>query len=322
MTDFVPKPVSTQAVFTKPDSIPAPITIQATTPAVFNLPYLVAEQEGYFRDEGLDIRLLRREGEPAPRVPIELVKDHRDEDAFSDFEEFEAGTSSVYRACEWGQIRRAHDSKRQGQIVHKRAAVASQAIIVRPDSPINVPQDLANVPVGVSFHHGSHYLALQTLEGFLERDRITLIGVKGLNRFRALQDGHLDAVAVMEPWITVAEKLGYKVIAEAHYIGSEIASPDLSDASLASINRAVARAVRQIRQDIRPYLHHLIAEVPEDIVSLSPADFRIGRLRYIEPASYPKQEFEATFNWMVGWGLIPSVTSYGELVDNRATAAS
>ena len=29
----------------------------------------------------------------------------------------------------------------------------------------------------------------------------------------------------MEPWITVATKLGYKVIAEAHYIGSEIAGP-------------------------------------------------------------------------------------------------
>ena len=298
------------------------ITIEATTPAVFNLPYFVAEQEGYFLDEGLDVALLRRAGEPAPRVAIELIKDHRDEDAFGGFEQFEAGKSSVYRACEWGQIRRAHDSKVSGQIVNKRAAVASQAIIVRPDSPINVPQDLANVPVGVSFHHGSHYLALQTLEGFLDRDRITLIGVKGLNRFRALQDGHLDAVAVMEPWITVAEKLGYKVIAEAHYVGSEIASPDLTEASLAGINRAVARAVRKINEDIRPYLHHLIAEVPADITTLSPEDFRVGRLRYVEPANYPKQEFDHTFNWMVGWGLIPSATSYGELVDNRASAAA
>ncbi len=62
------------------------ITIEATTPAVFNLPYIVAEQEGYFLDEGLDVTLLRRTGEPAPRVPIELIKDHRDEDAFGDFE--------------------------------------------------------------------------------------------------------------------------------------------------------------------------------------------------------------------------------------------
>ncbi|MEH2405082.1 hypothetical protein [Nostoc sp.] len=57
-------------------------------------------------------------------------------------------------------------------MIAKRAAIASQAIIVRPDSPYNISQDLANVPVGVNFHHGSHYIAIQTLEGFLPSEKI------------------------------------------------------------------------------------------------------------------------------------------------------
>ena len=45
----------------------------------------------------------------------------------------------------------------------------------------------------------------------------------------------------MEPWITVAEKLGYKIIAEAFYVGSEIASDQLDAETFAAINRAVGR---------------------------------------------------------------------------------
>ena len=155
------------------------------------------------------------------------MEDHRSASPFSVLTAFETGQSDMYRACEWGQVRRSHDSQRQGRIASRRAAVASQAIIVRPDSPVNTPQDLANIPVGVHFHHGSHYLVIQTLEGFLPRNEIKVVGIKHGNRLLALRDGVVDAVAVMEPWITVATKLGYKIIAEAHYIGSEMAGPTL-----------------------------------------------------------------------------------------------
>ena len=144
---------------------------------------------------------------------------------------FEEGACDLYRACEWGQVRRTQDSGRGGMIVGKRAAVSTQAILVRPDSPINYPQKLAGKVVGVNFHAGSHYLALMFLEGFIHRDEIKVVHAgRPLERYEALMAGEVDAVGLMEPWIALAEKNGCKSIGEAHYTGSDIAAPDMDEA--------------------------------------------------------------------------------------------
>ncbi|GAA1997000.1 ABC transporter substrate-binding protein [Microbacterium ulmi] len=282
--------------------------------AVFYLPYYVAEEEGYFADEGLDVELLRDRA--FEWGPARFIEDAKFVSSFSSFNLFEAGKSDLYNACEWGQLRRSQDSQRNGKVVARRAAVASQAIIVRPDSPINVPGDLANIPVGVNFHHGSHYLALQTLEGFLARGEIKLVGIKEKNRFLALRDGDIDAVAVMEPWITVAEKQGYKIVAEAHYFGAEIANESLDADTLSRINRAVARGVDKLHEDPRPYLKYFIDSVPEDIEKLVPEDFALGRLRYVHPGPYPEDHFNRTLDWIASWGLIDAQNEFENLVDN------
>jgi NitT/TauT family transport system substrate-binding protein len=192
--------------------------------------------------------------------------------------------------------------------------------VVRPDSPANIPQDLANVPVGVSFHHGSHYIALQLLEGFLPRAEIKVVHVEAGNRFEALQDGLVDAIAVMEPWITVADQLGYKVIAEAHYVGLEIGGPELERETFEAINRAVRRAARKLTENPYPYVHYLIADVPERITRLEPQDFERNRLRYTEPAPYSQSDFERTYEWMLSWNLVEPDATFDQIVDNRAFA--
>ncbi|MBD2339908.1 ABC transporter substrate-binding protein [Calothrix sp. FACHB-156] len=292
---------------------------------VFSLPYYVAREQGYFADEGLDIEFIQRgSGDRSPG--IQLIDDHRLVSSFGGPSLFEQGESSLYRACEWGQVRRTYDSSRGGQVVAKRAAIASQAIIVRPDSPYNIPQDLANVPVGVNFHHGSHYIAIQTLEGFLPKEEIKVVHIDGggdrkrFNRFVALRDGLVDAVAVMEPWITVAEKLGYKIIAEAHYVGLEIGSPELDKETFEAINKAIRRAVKDLQADPIRYVKYLIDDVAEDIVRLEPSDFRRNRLRYVDPAPYPEADFRRTYNWMVEWGLIEPDATFQQIVDNRVVA--
>lgn len=288
------------------------IKIEATS-AVFYLPYYVAEEHGYFEDEGLDIELIRRRtGDP---TELQFIEDPRKVSSFSSFKLFEAGQSQLYNACEWGQLRRSQDSQVNGKVVARRAAVASQAIMVRPDSPYNVPGDLAGVRVGVNFHHGSHYLVLQTLEGFLPRSDINLVGIKGKERFEALRDGDIDAVAVMEPWITVAEKEGYKILAEAHYFGAEIANEDVDAETFSKINRAVTRGVDRIHEDIRPYLKYFIDQVAPH-ATLVPEDFSLGRLRYIHPGPYPEDHFTRTLDWVASWGLIDGENDFDKLVDS------
>jgi NitT/TauT family transport system substrate-binding protein len=281
--------------------------------AIFYLPYFVARDKGYFVDEGLDVELVPK---PAPpEGELEIVEDPRELNSFHTFTLFESGTTQLYNACEWGQLRRSQDSSRGGRVVARRAAVASQAIVVRPDSPYNVATDLAGVPVGVNFHHGSHYLVLQTLEGFLPRPDIKLVGIKGKSRLDALADGDIDAVALMEPWITVAEKRGFKVIAEAHYYGAEVAGDEISADDFEKINKAISRAVDDIQADPRSHVSYHIDQAA-GVEKLEPEDFRLSRLRYIHPGPYPEEEYNRILDWIAGWGLIDADNEYSRLVDN------
>jgi NitT/TauT family transport system substrate-binding protein len=156
------------------------------------------------------------------------------------------------------------------------------------------------------------------LEGFVRDDEIKVVHVQGGNRFEALRDGVVDAVAVMEPWITVAEKLGYKTIAEAHYVGLEIGSPELDVDTFEAINRAIRRAVADLKADPHAYVKYLIEIVDPAIVELEPHDFSRSRLRYNNPAPYPQEDFDRTYEWMVKWGLIQDDATYVNLVDNFA----
>ena len=288
---------------------------------VFSLPYYVAREKDYFAEEGLELEFVAKRGFLKPVSDAALIKDHHSVSSFGVLSPFEQSETTLYRACEWGQVRRTYDSTRGGQVVAKRAAVASQAIIVRPDAYYNIPQDLANVPIGVNFHHGSHYIVIQLLEGFLQDNEIQVVHIDGANRFLALRDGVVDAVAVMEPWITVAEKLGYKIIAEAHYVGLEIGSPDLDQETFEAINRAIRRAVKDLQADPIAYVKYLIEDVSEDIVHLEPSDFRRNRLRYVDPAPYPEADFRRSYDWMVKWGLIQPDVTFNQIVDNRVAGA-
>ena len=101
----------------------------------------------------------------------------------------------AFNACEWGQVRRAQASTIGGRIVMLRPAIVSQAIIVRPNSPITHVQALRHRPIAVNFHAGSHYLTLPLLEGFMEREAITVVHVgQAPGRYRALWEGRVDAV--------------------------------------------------------------------------------------------------------------------------------
>ncbi|ALE72863.1 nitrate ABC transporter substrate-binding protein [Pseudonocardia sp. EC080610-09] len=282
---------------------------------VFSLPQLVAQDEGFFADEGVDVEFVTKAYADAGVSPLE---DHQLLSAFGQTKShFESGEASLYRACEWGQVRRAQDTTVGGRVVSKRAAVNGQAIMVRGDHPATHPQDLAGVTVAVNFHHGSHYVALQTLEGFLPREEITVAHYGGPQvRFEALRDGTVEAAALMEPWITLAEKQGYKVLAEAFYVGAEIASPQVDEDTYARINRAVVRAVAKINEDPRPYLHHLTAEIPAELGSVEPHEIPLGRLRYVDPAPYPEAQFQRTYDWMVSWGLISDDRTFDALVKN------
>lgn len=292
------------------------ITSDIAGGAVFSLPWLVARDEGLFADENLAVKLVR-----SPRRKERLQKNPNQVDSRGNHILFERGKAQFQRGCEWGQLRRAYDSKLGGRVVSKRSAIVSQAIIVRGDSPYTHPQDLRNVPVGVHFHAGSQYLTLQMLEGFLPRDEIKVVHYPvSANRYKALLDGDVGAITLPEPWISLAEKQKCKLICEAYCVGSEVASPDIDPDTYAAIGRAIKKAVRLINGNKKKYLHYFIADIPRGLGSLRPADFHLSRLLYVDPVPYPAEEFERAYQWMLSWGLLRPNATFNRLIDNRITA--
>lgn len=283
--------------------------------AIFNLPWMVAQDEGLFAQEGIEVRFVKgRERDFGLRPPT----DPGSVESFWIHESFEQGDVQTFSACEWGQLRRSQDSSIGGRIVMQRPAVVSQAMFTRPDSPITDPKDLRNKTIAVHFHAGSHYLALQALEGFMARDEIKVVHIGlGKSRYEALMEGRVDAAVLMEPFITLAEKAGCHPILEAFLNGSEICSPEVDQETVGGINRALTEAVRRINADKKRYVHYLIEDLPAGMGPLAPEDFRPARICCVPPRPYPPEDFERTSAWMLSWGLLSASACFEDLVDNR-----
>jgi NitT/TauT family transport system substrate-binding protein len=197
-----------------------------------------------------------------------------------------------------------------------------QSIFVRGDSSANATIALANKTVGVQFHQGSHYATLAMLEGFMPRTEIKVVhsGTVG-ERYEAMMSGETDAATLMEPWVTLAHKNGCKEIVGTFYQGTENSNAGLDPKIWDAAMRAVKKAVNLINADKRKYVHYMIEEIePQYAKQLTPDDFYLPRLRYVDPAPYTKEEFDRAYNWMLTWDLVGPNANYEKLVSNRVAA--
>ncbi|MGA2944447.1 MAG: hypothetical protein ABSE50_20680 [Xanthobacteraceae bacterium] len=284
------------------------------------LPELVADAEGLFAKEGLKIRWVDTDEGVDHKAQPDVLDPRGLDPYLSHGRLLEQGKADMYNACEWGNYCRVQDTRVKSRQLGRRSVVSYAAIVVRPDSPVYTPQQLAHRKVGVPFYFGTHYLALHMLEGFLTRDQITVCNVPpgSRARFDLLMSGAIEGTTLTEPYVTLAEKKGCRVVCSALFHGTQVGTDKIDAETMSAYNRAVTEAVRRINANKRGYLHYFIdyhkLRDPE-IGTLSVEDLRESRLVVCEPAPIPVEEMQRTYDWVKSWGMLETAQTPLELVN-------
>ena len=286
--------------------------------AIHDLPVLVARDEGFFVDEGLDIEFVTTPGMAQVTSSHEAHWDAIFERPLDT--EYNEGGIDQYRMCEWGIVKRAVECTAQGlrprRIVALGAAMSSFAIVVRADSVVYEPEQLKNRAIAVTPFNGSNFTTLKMLEGFLAQEYVKTTEAGNMpKRLEALRKGEVEAVSLMEPWISYAQKEGLRIVIESHSTRAEAAGDELDGPTLAAMFRAQAAAVELLEKDPTPYVHHLVAETGG---LLEEKDFQTWRLLNAPPQPYTRERWDDTYNWTRKWDMVIEGATFETIVDNRA----
>jgi hypothetical protein len=170
----------------------------------FRLQEWVAEEKGYFRDEGLDYEFK------------EFIRStdgahHATSGHSGAFQNIEKGReSNITCTCHWTVNVAA--SRGHTKLFADAYSVAPSGIFVQASSEISSPADLAGVAISVGFQSGSHYATIQALEAYLGRDQIKLSFDEGMlfSRMEAFFQGRARAATLFGGPYYFAEQLGYR----------------------------------------------------------------------------------------------------------------
>jgi NitT/TauT family transport system substrate-binding protein len=272
---------------------------------VFDLPVIVGLEEGLFAKAGLDVSFSAtyadREKDGAATPLMTRLKENL----------FDCGSADSYNVCEWASIDRLERGKRDGNIAALRAAVAAQAILAF-DETLQVPRDLADVPVMVQELTGSHYTAIQMLESAVGAEHVKIErGGLPQMRYAALKNGAARAIAVMEPFISLGLKDGAHVIAASFYRGGEVISPDLTTEQRKAYYDAENEAVDLINADFYKYAHHVTAHAKG---ALQPHELLRAFVRYKHVDYYDVTLFNRAYDWMKARGMSEGQSQHAALV--------
>ena len=186
--------------------------------------------------------------------------------------------------------------------------VVCAALVVPPWSSVYTPQDLANRLVALDFGNGTAYAGLQMLESAMPREAIKTrsFDTSPARRYAALLAGEFEATVLQEPWITVAEKAGCRLVSTTFFYGTWVADAALDTDTYAAFVRASMAAVGRINADKRRYLPYFTREYQgyPEVEALTPDDFNLGRIQVKAPEPIPEADARWDWEWMSSWGIL------------------
>jgi len=265
----------------------------------FRLHEWVAEEKGYFRDEGLDYEFRET-------LDSTTASSHQLGEKVGAYQTFEKGREGdVSCACHWTVNVAA--SAGHGRLFADAYSVSPSAVFVPPESPIQTPADLAGVPVSVGYQSGSHYSTIQALERYIDREKINLSFSDGMlfSRLELLIDRKIPAASLFSGPYYFLEQLGFRKIIDTTFMMASMikGEPDLADVH--KYFSALRRAQHDI--DLRPelYTHYYKKEFPVRFhEQMDTGRWGPGERIVFEP--YTKDAFDDSQEWIAERDIFPN----------------
>ena len=255
----------------------------------------VADQEGFFRDEGLDVTFDWKtfRGTQSSWKGMEYFE--RPQDKAVD-------EQVIQCACVWGTISNA--SAGMGRVVADCYGISPWAIFVRPDSRIRGPEDLKDVPIAVGMRAGSHFNVPYRLETYIPLESIKTVNVGGFGaRLKALLENEIEAASLLPPQIDMARQLGLREVVAGEFKTLWWVPPSAAPAGVRAYLRALDRAERALEAGLPKYLPLWKYCVPVEFQDRhwDFGSFSRGERFVYQPIT--REEFDEVFAQVERWGL-------------------
>ena len=113
--------------------------------AIHDLPLLVARDAGFFKDQGLDVEIIRTPGSGQRNSDHQALRANVFDRTMEAL--YDKGACDQFRMCEWGVMKRAVESNvesghRPARIVALGSAMSTFALVVDPNFGIYEPEQL------------------------------------------------------------------------------------------------------------------------------------------------------------------------------------
>lgn len=175
-------------------------------PALQSLPIYVAEAEGLFQKEGLDVEVIQFN--TAAEKDIALVSGGLD----GCFADLITPMAMKGNGQDITIVAKNYDTRSDRRMF---------AIMTKPDASYNSIDQLADVPIAISSNSVVDYASERLLElSGIPKAKYTSIESKNIGlRFQMLLTGQLEAAALPEPLVTAAVDKGARIMADDSGLG-------------------------------------------------------------------------------------------------------
>jgi NitT/TauT family transport system substrate-binding protein len=263
----------------------------------------IAAEKGYFDEEGLDyefnvVMLERAASEDAESLELESLGRGGDVrvGAYELYRARAGGKRDMSCACHWAVNQVA--AEQHGRMWGHAYSVLPCGIYVAPDSDVRAPADLADVEIGVGYHSGSHFSAIQALEAVLAADEINLSFVgQPYDRIDALLARDLPAANVWGAATYLLEQQGFRKVLDSTFMAGFLFNTDTDPEDVRRYFNGLKRA--QMDLDFQPerHKHHYLKEIPERFHAI--IDVRgFGTGERVVFLPYTQEVYERSQRWM------------------------